>query len=89
MGGINLPGAALTVGRINANGGIVDVGGGIVVAGGATFSGSLRGISDITASGYSSCTDGFFGSKVEVSNAKIAGIITTIHQFLQMYSFSP
>ena len=77
LGGINLPGAALTVGRINANGGIVDVGGGIVVAGGATFSGSLRGIADITASGYSSCTDGFFGSKVEVSNAKIAGIITT------------
>ena len=76
LGGINLVGAAITIARINANGGIVDVGGGIVVAGGGTFSGPLRGISDITASGFSSCTGGFFGNKVEVTTIKAVGIAT-------------
>ena len=76
LGGVNLPGAAVTCAKINSAGGIIDSSGGIQVAGGATIGGPLKGATDIVGSGTCTVTGGFWGTEINATNGSFAGIVT-------------
>ena len=77
LSGVNLPGAAVTCGKIESAGGLVDASGGIQVAGGATIGGPLKGATDIAGTGTCTVSGGFYGAVVDATNGNFAGVVTT------------